>query len=167
MLTTDPALSERWQPPRRAKWLWNWFVDFSLGFGVRWSRLVHVWILLFLINTSLFLNPNSVEHPLAYVQPAVVHTDETASDRPYWPTEGGTPEAKAWTVVNAGFMALRVQVPLLALAAENDWEPSSRPSPLLGVTYEEIASLMMAVNFVLIPLIVAGLTQQFRTRGDG
>ena len=39
-------------------------------------------------------------------------------------------------------------------------------SPLLGLTSEEIANLIMAVNFVFIPLIVAGLTQQFCSRGD-
>ncbi len=166
---------EDWPTPRLSRRVWSWFVDFVFGFGVRWSRLVHLFILLFLINIGLFLNPESVEHPLSFIQPRTL-SDTGEVKEPYWSTNGGKPDASEWGFSNAAFMTLRVQVPLLALAAENDWEPSSRSIDfgiwklfrIIGfpITYEEWASLMMAVNFVLIPLIVAGLTQQFRTHGS-
>lgn len=197
----DPALTEKWGRPGRVSRMWSALIDFAAGFGVRWTRLVHAWILLFLINWGMFLNPESVEHPLAYIQPGFVSSGDAAfrgprpavadeslavtlagttgeildgsrakKTHPFWPTDGGTPgedpEDGPWTTFNAFFMALRVQVPVLSLVAENDWEPSSRRLPFGGVTYEELASLMIVLNFIIVPLVVAGLTQQFRSRDD-
>lgn len=168
----EPALREHWQTPSAAMRSWSRSIDFALGFGVRWTRMAHLYLLLFLINTGVFLNRESVERPLSFVQQREARpTDaspeigpQTGKPEPYWEDDGGRPHEHRWGFFNAFFMAMRVQVPILALGAENDWEPSSRPF-FWHITYEEWASLMVVVNFILIPLMVAGMTRQFRKQG--
>jgi hypothetical protein len=93
---------------------------------------------------------------------------EEATDNP-WPDDGGIPTREEWSERRAFFMAMRVQIPLLGMIAENDWEPSSRGilvgywphtgKPMeLWLTYEEFASSMMVANFIILPLIIAGAT---------
>ena len=165
---------ETWEGPNTGLRIWYWLVDFAAGYGVRTGRLVHLYLLLFFINIGVFLNTRSIERPLAFTQASMKHNaaqkdidddmangeagkKEERKDAQYWPAEGGRPLDGEWGFVNACFMAARVQVPVLAMLAENDWEPSSRKM-FWQMTYEEYASLMMFVNLILLPLIIAGLS---------
>ena len=165
---------ETWEGPNTGLRIWYWLVDFAAGYGVRTGRLVHLYLLLFFINIGVFLSTNSIERPLAFTQAPMKHNaaqkdsdDEMANreagkkkerkDEPYWLADGGKPLDGEWGIVNACFMAARVQVPFLAMLGENDWEPSSR-TMFWKMTYEEYASLMMFVNLILLPLIIAGLS---------
>jgi hypothetical protein len=122
-----------------------------------------------------------VERPLTFVQ---TRTDnptwgkerdepaEAGAKNP-WPSGGWYPDTagpERWGLPNAVFMALRVQVPVLELVAENDWEPATRQMDELSfvrISYANYASVMMLVNVVLIPLTIAGLTGYLKRRNEG
>lgn len=168
-------LFEDWAVVGRATRAWLWFLDFLMGFGVRPGRLVHLYVVLGLLNAAVFLSPRSVERPVAYVQsrtdtplgwwpnpkPAGDDKTDPMPTNP-WPSDGGIPDVTGddtWNTKHALFMALRVQVPVLTLVAENDWSPATRPMAVCPlISYADYASIMMVVNLILIPLIVAGLT---------
>lgn len=164
MQTKGRPLQEDWPPLRKGMELWHHFADFSMGYGARMGRLAHLFLLLWFLNWGVFSNPRSVERPLSFTQqridlqrgqPSLLKAEKM--DANPWPDDGGVPNRGEWGSVNGFFMAMRIQVPVIGLVAENDWEPASRP--MIGdLSYEEWANLMIAVNFVLIPLLIAGLT---------
>jgi len=172
------GLIEDWAAAGFATRVWLWFLDFLMGYGVRPGRLVHLFVLLGLLNTAVFLSDESVERPVAFVQHredspqwGATNREPSGGDDPKkrmpknpWPSDGGMPDevdGDRWGTGHAAFMALRVQVPVLTLVTENDWSPATRPMRVGGrewLSYADYASIMMVVNLVLIPLIVAGLT---------
>lgn len=169
---------------------WHWLVDFATGYGVRPQRIAIMFGLLWLLNWGVFLNPRSVERPLSFeVSPEVWAERREAWADGYpqgegganpWPADGGVPAAGEWHAGHAFFVAMRVQLPLLSLLAEGDWEPSSRPMRVfdeaLGgawgaeggpegvLTFENYASVMQVTNLILIPLMIAGATGVLKRR---
>jgi hypothetical protein len=134
-----------------------------------------MFILSWILATSLFLNPKSVERPLVFVQTRADnlvngHFPHSPSDllpaRPNpWPADGGhvdfaDDKGFDWGIENALFMAMRVQFPLISTEAENDWSPATRD--LFGrsslPTYANVAAVLRVVNLVLLSMIIAGLT---------
>lgn len=150
--------------------LWrNCVLDFLLGYGVRPMRAVHLFFLLLAISWGVFLQPKSVERPVSFPAPASnksiaqgrVERDPVSGDNPYY-TFGLEPGPAQWDAGQAFFMALRVHVPILELAAESDWQPSDEymyeESWGQTIEYENYAAAMQVVNLILIPLLVAGAT---------
>jgi hypothetical protein len=166
---------------------WRKFTDFAYGYGVRVPRLVNIFLLLFIANVGIFSEPLSVEHPLGFgarlaTQPIVIASDRQsdstvspATTTPRWQTtqpsstgyvnpyqsDGGAPDQ--WRSWNALFVALRLQIPVVNLMAEADWEPSSReffgiPLTSVPVTYQQYGSIVSLLNLILLPMIIAGLT---------
>lgn len=137
--------------PRR---MWAELLDLGIGYGVRVSRAAHLWTLLWFVATGLFARPESVERPLGFgARPA----DEAPAPVPNpWSDEGGMPDA--WSTTDGFWVASRLQLPFIALPAASDWAPSSRPVPHLGISYENLATVLVLVNAVLLPLLLAGAT---------
>jgi hypothetical protein len=177
------------RPKKKLQQFWQWLLHVGMGYGVRTGRLLHIYIFLCFFNTAVFLNPRSVERPTTFVQ---TRSDQTIfdfrkmkdevdqsklkADNP-WPSEGFLPdynqEGKTeWNGWNAMFMSMRVQIPALQLVAENDWTPATRriiieywPNCKWEVfSFADYASLMMILNIILIPLIIAGLTGYIKKR---
>ncbi len=167
--------------------VWHWLLDFCLGYGVRTAR---IWILFFLLwglNTAVFSNPKSVERPLTFVAKMTTEkqTDNTVTDpkdsmretetaidqttqkKPEyvnpWYGSGGKAGTEEWTIMDGGLMAMRIQLPLLPLIAESDWEPASEQmfsgNPgWAWLTYENYASVMIFINLILFPLLIGSAT---------
>jgi hypothetical protein len=167
--------------------VWHGLLNFSLGYGVRTTRIwiffLHLWVL----NSVVFSNPRSVERPLTFLaklrtethtydkvadQKDPMHLTENASDQVTkkvsnylnpWDGNGGEAEAEEWTFVDGVLMAMRIQLPLLPLIAESDWEPASEPilpdkSRWAWFTYENYASGMIFINIILFPLLIGSAT---------
>jgi hypothetical protein len=49
-------------------WFWREVLDLTMGYGVRVHRAVFLFCALWLINTAVFTNPESVERPLSFIQ---------------------------------------------------------------------------------------------------
>ncbi|XAM00364.1 hypothetical protein OT109_03040 [Phycisphaeraceae bacterium D3-23] len=205
--------------------VWRKGLDLFVGYGVRPSRPFHLFILLFLINFGVFLNPYSMERPLVNIgttgephsstlfyrdgktalnwqddamhiplegrprqggpseaeqsEPAeeselaeqseqaqqlaqgdsgLSYTIDNLPSNP-WLEDGGMPSRSEWDTSQAFFSALRVQIPVLYLVVDTEWVPASREIkgfPVIGIKYENYAAGMMAVNFALIPVLLAG-----------
>ena len=148
---------------------WRNFVDLIVGYGIRYRRPIHIFLLLWLINTAIFTDHSSIERPLTFVQ---LRSDlrveneriqslalDDASITP-WDDRSGKPQSTEWSTSDGFFMATRIQFPFVNLIAENDWEASSEPMPLLPIDlkYENYASLCMLANLILLPTIIAGMT---------
>ncbi len=141
-------------PDGLARRLWSELLDLSIGYGVRVSRAVHAYVLLWFLGTGVFSAPASVERPLGF---GARLATEAPAERPNpWSDEGGMPDS--WSTAEGFFVASRLQLPFLSLPAQSDWAPSSRPVSVLGLSYENLASVFMLVNAVLLPLIIAGLS---------
>ncbi len=163
------------------RWWRKGILDFCFGYGVRPGRAIHFFILLWLLNWCVFLNPHSVERPLGFevakTEPAKPPeppeppepppkedgkktADTTKPDPKYfnpWPGDGGYPDDGGWGAQSAFFMAMRVQVPLIDLLIDSEWKPADRPlASWLPLTYENWAAIMRAVNLILVPLLIAG-----------
>jgi hypothetical protein len=154
---------------------WSGFLDFIMGYGVRSARLVIAYLLIGFLNWSVFLDKNSIERPIVFVQnrmdgPAWGLADREPGNRTdrtpanVWPSDGGRAVgAGEWDAKHAFFLALRLQIPIIQLVTENDWTPATRPMEhwlvrWTGISYADFASLTMVANLVLIPLLIAGLT---------
>lgn len=188
----EPGYSSRGPRPGLGLAARSWYrlIDFSVGYGVRPHRVVSLFLMLWLLNWGVFLNPRSVERPLSFGVPPEVQAERReawADGYPQaegganpWPADGGVPAAGEWHAGHAFFVAMRVQLPLLSLLAEGDWEPSSRPMRVfdeaLGgawgaeggpegvLTFENYASVMQVTNLILIPLMIAGATGVLKRR---
>ncbi|TWT47215.1 hypothetical protein [Botrimarina hoheduenensis] len=148
----------------------RWGLDFCLGYGVRPARPLHVFLLLFLINWGMFLDGESVSRSTALVLPPVYlpRTIEAFENKTVkWPELSDSlspPTPAEWTATAAGFIALRLQLPVIDLVAEGEWNPSGKPIAFTwpvscrGLKYEDYAALMQVTNLVLLPLIIAGAT---------
>jgi hypothetical protein len=82
-----------------------------------------------------------------------------------WIADGGAAigGVDAWNAAGAFFVSMRLQIPLINLISESDWEPSSRNMPIkifgtLQLTYENFAATMMVINSVLLSLVIASVT---------
>ncbi|MGC4003002.1 MAG: hypothetical protein QM811_07655 [Pirellulales bacterium] len=170
------AASATSREPWRRLWLMGVMrtvFDISMGYGVRVRRLLYLFVMLWLLTWAVFVDPRSVERPLTYVQPKgvpslPVPSYDLASPNP-WDAEGGNAlgEDSQWGLAHAFFLSLRIEFPIITLFAENNWVPASReivlrkgePNALpLGITYENYASVMMLINLVLIPTLIAAET---------
>lgn len=137
--------------PRR---VWAELLDLGIGYGVRVSRAAHLWTLLWFVATGLFARPESVERPLGFgARPAVEAPPPVPNP---WSDEGGMPDV--WSTTDGFWVASRLQLPFIALPAASDWAPSSRPVPYLGISYENLATVLVLLNAVLLPLLLAGAT---------
>jgi hypothetical protein len=148
------AFAQARGPDGIARRLWAELLDLSVGYGVRVSRAVHAYVLLWFLGTGIYAAPASVERPLGFGARLAA---EAPAERPNpWSDEGGMPDS--WSTTEGFFVASRLQLPFLSLPAQSDWAPSSRPVPVLGISYENLASVFMLVNAVLLPLIIAGVS---------
>lgn len=154
---------------------WSFFLDFIMGYGVRMPRLFVIYFLIGFLNWGIFLDKNSVERPIVFVQnrtdgPAWGNAnEEPGSDatkivKNVWPSDGGRAVGHGeWDSKHAFFMALRLQIPIIQLVTENDWTPATRPMECWlfrwsGISYADFASITMVLNLLLIPLLITGLT---------
>ena len=153
--------------------LWSGFLDFIMGYGVRMHRILVIYVLMGILNWVVFLDKNSVERPIVFVQNRTDGAawgnadEELGSDtgkKNVWPSDGGRAVGpNEWDAKHAFFVALRLQIPIIQLVTENDWTPATRPmeNPLFrwtGISYADFASVTMVLNLLLIPLLVTGLT---------
>ena len=143
-------------------WGVRWLADFSMGYGVRVRRLIHLYVLSWLITWAVFANPASVERPLDFeaVRPAAPIAATETGVNP-WDDEGGQAEDWEWSPQEAFFMAMRLHVPLVQLMVEENWTPADRAMEIRGlarVQYDSFAGLVQAMNLILLPLILAGAT---------
>jgi hypothetical protein len=172
-----------------ATWLWRWCVlDIVFGYGVRTSRVVHLFLLLWLLNLAVFLSPYSVERPLSFEVAATASAEAaqaeidhraaqaTTPDTPNpWPGEGGRPGPDDhWGVQRAFFMALRLQIPLVDLFVDQPWKPADRAmfadgkkTGGISLTYENYAAAMRAINLILLPIVIAGVAGFLKPRDRG
>jgi hypothetical protein len=154
---------------------WSSFLDFIMGYGVRMPRLFVIYFLIGFLNWGVFLDKNSVERPIMFVQnrtdgPAWGNAkEEPGSDatkivKNVWPSDGGRAVGhNEWDAKHAFFVALRLQIPIIQLVTENDWTPATRPMECwlfrwTGISYADFASVTMVLNLLLIPLLITGLT---------
>ncbi len=137
---------------------------------MRTGRPIHLFVLLFFLNSGVFANSYAIERPLGFEQGKqkeyLTGQSPSEMERNPWPDDGGKPSRGEWHFGRGVFMAVRFQVPILPILAESDWVPADRPMRLLRfVSYEEWAALTTVVNLILIPLIVVGLRQAIKQEG--
>jgi hypothetical protein len=152
---------------------WSGFLDFIMGYGVRMHRILVIYVLIGILNWAVFLDKNSVERPIVFVQnrtdgAAWGNADKELGSDPckknVWPSDGGRAVGpNEWDAKHAFFVALRLQIPIIQLVTENDWTPATRtmenpPFCWTGISYADFASVTMVLNLLLIPLLVTGLT---------
>jgi NDP-sugar pyrophosphorylase family protein len=155
--------------------LWSGFLDFIMGYGVRMHRILVIYVLIGFLNWAVFLDKNSVERPIVFVQnrtdgpawgcaPEEPGRDPNKMENNVWPSDGGRAFGlNEWDAKHAFFLALRLQIPIIQLVTENDWTPATRkmenpPFRWTGISYADFASITMVLNLLLIPLLVTGLT---------
>ncbi len=159
-----------------AERFYRWTIlDFMLGYGVRSARVVHLFLLLFLLSWGVFMHRDSVERPLTYQALTIPSVTRIlggdlnvthGSENPYL-SESIGPSDEEWSTGQAFFMALRLSVPVIDLAAESDWAPSSSYIRIGGhpvIEYENYAAVIQVANLILIPLGIAGLTGFLKRR---
>lgn len=190
---------------------WSRLLDVLVGHGVHIDRPLHLFVLLWFINWGVFLDPHSVERPLVFVavrEPLAVDAETSKINRDTdreilgmptgdppqyvnpWIDDGGRapdpselkPE-NSWSPMHAFWLTTRIQIPLLQLFAEGDWQPASRlivpqgssanattgpPSRNLrnfwGMTYENFAAGMMILNTALLSVIIAAASGYLRRK---
>jgi hypothetical protein len=138
---------ERREGPSGFARLWGWFLDWSVGYGVRSHRL-GIWLLAVLVLTVvLFSSPRSVTHSVVLTTTEAGNT-QTAIDPSRFP--------ESWTALDAFWVAVRINVPLVNLGVKNDWAPSSEPIPWLPwITYETYAGFVALTSWITVPLFLA------------
>jgi hypothetical protein len=113
--------------------LGDWFLDWTVGYGLKSYRLLAYLIVMFVLTTVLF---------------AVDRQSVT-------PPPGSTGE---WTEWDAPWMALRINVPVVNVGVKSGWLPSPRPIPWLGITYEAYAGWVSLLSWIAVPLFLAGIS---------
>jgi hypothetical protein len=61
-------------------------------------------------------------------------------------------------VLDAAWVALRINVPLVNVGVNNSWGPSSQRIPGLGITYETFGGVVSLLSWIAVPLLLAGLS---------
>ncbi|MBX3322687.1 MAG: hypothetical protein KF757_06820 [Phycisphaeraceae bacterium] len=187
--TSSDQKKQRVWHDRDFTWFWRyWVIEFLFGYGVRPGRVVHLYLLLWLLNWAVFLPAFSVERPLSFEVAA--ETDSAAAQGSLderqkqahvagtpnlWPGEGGRPGPEDhWGAQRAFFMALRLQIPLVDLFVDKPWKPADRAMFAGGektggwhLTYENYAAAMRAINLILLPVVIAGAAGFLKPRDRG
>lgn len=151
----DKGRPKRRGEPAHYSWFQKfarWIVfDIPFGYGVRWPRALHLFVLLWLLNWAVFLPHTAVERTLsAQAQVAI---------------------EREWGPQKAFFMAMRVQAPFVELFIDAETKPADKPllghgreSGPLWITYENYAAIMRILNLILVPVIIAGATGLLKPR---
>jgi len=132
--------------------LWDLFLDGTVGYGLRSYRLGVFWLLPVLVLTVvLFSSSRSVNRSVVVTatEAANAHTDIDPNRYP-----------ASWTPLDAFWVAVRINVPLVNLGVKNDWSPSSAAIiPWLPwITYEAYAGFVALTSWITVPLFLAAFS---------
>jgi hypothetical protein len=130
--------------------LWDWFLEKTVGYGLRTYRLGLFWLLpVFVLTVVLFSSPRSVNHSVV-VTATEAGNAQTVIDPSRFPD--------SWTPLDAFWVAVRINVPLVNLGVKTDWSPSSERIPWLGISYETYAGLVALTSWITVPLFLAAFS---------
>lgn len=127
---------------RCVEWL---ALDVTVGYGTRSYRLFFVFIALVALSTWIFLPRSAVE-----------------------PANGKSADATAYTAVDAFWVALELNLPVVEIPAAEKWKPSDRvldPCPGLGLRYHDYASIVAFLSWIIVPLFLASMAGIIKKQG--
>lgn len=132
--------------PGRSRWRKgrDRFFLLTTGYGVRARRLFIIWLLLLgLTWVIFFVGKNPVQN-------------EKAENPP------------SWGLFDSIWITLRVQVPLIEVAARDEWKPAPRPIELMNrnwyLQYDSYACIVTMLNWLIVPVMLAGLAGLLKRR---
>jgi hypothetical protein len=114
----------------------DWALDRSVGYGIESYRLAVYLALVCLLSALLFSHPGAMQ------------PDPVSAARPSEST--------------AVWLAAQTTFPMFAVIAAKSWRPSSQPIVLfhrpLPLSYDDYASVVSLLSWVVVPLFIAGMT---------
>jgi hypothetical protein len=127
----------------------DWFLDRTVGYGLRSYRLFLYLVAMLVLTTVLFSSPHSVTR-------AVMVTATEAANAPAAVDQNIFPER--WTPLDALWVAVRINIPLVSVGVDSGWVPSSERIPGVPLTYEGFAGIVSLLSWVAVPLFLAGIS---------
>jgi hypothetical protein len=137
-------------------WLDRWkdrLLDWFVGYGLASHRLA--WLLLIMLATMSML---------LWANPAAVVPKDPKVNQP---SSSATHGMRFW-------VAFRTVVPVVTVFSGDDWKPSPVPIEVgrhratwgngWALRYDQLASMLSAISWILVPLFVAGITGWLRKR---
>ncbi len=139
-------------------------IDWGTSYGLRTSRLLVLFVILFGVSFVLFQHDGS----------AVIREDRGGMAREETPAGAkhqGERFVADWNWVDAMWMALHLNLPMVELPATSDWKPSDETLqvgaarfeaevPRLGwhlrLSYRDYGSLVAMLGYIMVPLYFAG-----------
>ncbi|WP_434348214.1 pentapeptide repeat-containing protein [Myxococcus virescens] len=135
-----------WQKP------WDWFLGFSIKYGVAPHRVGIAIVGILAITTLLFSTP-----------PALAPLPTLAAKT-----------ARSATYGERFWQAFRTTIPVVTIYSGGDWRPSSEPITIRGIVfeapsgwalrYDQYASFVSVLSWILVPLFLASVTGLVKRR---
>jgi hypothetical protein len=139
------------EPWRFLEWL---FLDVLVGYGTQSGRTGVAFLLLVALSTWLFLPREAVEDG---------HTSEAQPG-----AVGAVGAEEVYKPLDAFWVALQLNLPVVKLPAAEKWKPSDRPLWTIGpvtIRYHDYASGAAFLSWIIVPLFLGSVSGVIKKQG--